>query len=627
VSDPGSLPNRLSAVRSPWQRVRARLGTLSAFSISAIVHVLVVFVLFANIVFLNTRPSQRKSTLALSTPPESVPVDLRSVQQDVRPEDVDSVIIRSPIVLPAEHKSGVPPALSIDFRDFGPPPAELGTGAVASLDVLGLHSAGARPSGTGRIDSGPLAIGKIGGRGDYKQLTRHMTDRVVAGAQGYKGVLVVWLVDASISMRDDSQAIAERVWSVFEGIRAADLPVRMAVVYFGEQPSLWVQPTGDIDRAMRALISVPTDLSGHENVMNALDFCLDEFPRAAGVKQYICVLTDERGDDVGKLEGTLDRLRRAKVTVYVIGREAFLRRGAGGHERYFNEQARQMSAGVTVRGLCTPEPERAYIWPWWDYLPSGFGPYALSRIAVYTGGSYYMLGARVVADAEKQPNTPAPNRVDLRKGYAPQMMQYYRPALASLKTYRALLRNDKTYRRLQRVLDRWEQKRHWYRGYFERGEIDTLVGRCDERLTYLETLIKELNKGIVPDDRLKQMRQRRWVAHYDLCRASAAYGAWSFHQYKLRFITAKRERHPFRLWRFGHPSKKAISDSKGIEARLRQRLYDYCEFVIRRHPGTPWAYSAQLILDRPDAYLHSWSIVKYVPRDPSKPPPKGPPPI
>ncbi|MBN1628445.1 MAG: VWA domain-containing protein [Thermoleophilia bacterium] len=626
MSNPDPVFEQHSDLRTPWQRLADRVATLSAFSASAILHIVLIFVIFANVALIKMGQRPRRSELDVTTQSQTLPVDLTPPQTNVDPSDLDEVIIKSPFVSPTEQKLDPSMAMFASLQDFGPGPISADEGLGSLLDVISVPGPTRGSSGGSmRIVAAPDL--NVGVRGNYTQITRNATDQIVAEAEGYKGVLVVWLIDASISMRDDAQSIAERVWDVFSGIRAAKLPVRMGVVYFGEKPTLFVKPTDDVDRTMRALIGVPTDMSGQENVMEAIDYCLDQFRAGSDVKRYICLLTDECGDDTDKVESTLTRLRQEKVTVYVMGREAFLRHGGGGHEAYFDDDTREMRTGVTVRGLCTPEEERAYVWPWWDYLPAGFGPYALSRVAVYTGGSYYMLGAKVVDDKPEPRTTAAAQRVDPKKGYDPMMMQYYRPDLSSAKTYAARLKNDTIYLHLQRILDRWESKRHWYRGYFQKAEIDTLIERCDDRLDYVEGIIADLNKDLVPDDELQKLRERRWVAHYDLCRASAAYAAWQFHQCKLRFYKAKEENHPFRLWTFGWPPITALADNKGIEERLRRRLFAYCEFVIRRHPGTPWAYAAQLVLDHPDSYLRTSTIVEYVPRDPSLPPPEGPPPI
>lgn len=619
---PSMNMNDVPLERSRWQRLADRLSMLSAFSASAILHLVVLFIVFGNIVLLKLGSDETAGKLDVH---QFESFDVRVEPEPVvKPEDMDEVIIKSPVVTPQEFRSETLPVVNPAFVEPG------GALDTDRFEGPGISDVIALPTGRALSD---VAVGgsnipfvRVGFSGTYTEITRHATDLMVASAKGYRGVALFWLIDASISMRDDAEAIAQRVWDVFNGIRVADLPIRMGVVYFGEEPKLWVQLTDDVDHVMRALVAVPLDKSGRENVMRALDYCVDRFPTGSAIKRYICVLTDERGDDVERVEPTLSRLQRAGITVYVMGRESFLRREGGGHEQYFDEETRQMRVGVTDRGLCTPEPEQASVWPWWDYVPSGFGPYALSRIAVYTGGSFYMLRAKTVETRER-PTPTAAKRVNLAEGYDPQMMQYYRPDLSSVRTYRTRLANGEVYKNLQRILDRWEPRRHWYRGYFERGELDTLIQRCENHLDFLEDLIKEFDRNLVPDARLQRMEDRRWVAHYDLARASASYAAWNFHQMRLRFILAKNERFPWRLLQLQHPRPEAISDERGIENRLRQRLFEHCQFVIDRHPGTPWAYAAQLMLDSPNSYLRSWSIGEYVPPDPTRPPPAGPPPI
>jgi hypothetical protein len=346
------------------------------------------------------------------------------------------------------------------------------------------------------------------------------------------------------------------------------------------------------------------------------------------------------------------------VPVYVIGREAFFGTDYG-HEEYFDEDTRMMMVGYTNRGPETAQPESAYFSNWWGNIASGFGPYALSRLAVYSGGSYYLLSAKVVdirrkgksATATPSPEaatapartpeaaatpvarpaaasapkpgpspTAGPQRFDYTKGYDPAVLQYYRPDLASKAAYLSNLKNSEAWQRLQKIIDRWRTNQHPIPGYFERFQIDDMIRRYDDLGDLAEEMLQEFAKGTVPAKELQQMTDRRWVGHYDLARLGLYWASWSYYETRLRLLAAKRERHPYRYWQFSGPAIPAFSDAR--EKQLRQRVVDCCQFVMERHAGTPWGYAAQYFYDTIAGRFHTSSIVEYV--HPTDPRYKGP---
>ena len=109
------------------------------------------------------------------------------------------------------------------------------------------------------------------------------------------------------------------------------------------------------------------------------------------------------------------RPSKAKVPVYVLGSQAIFGR-AEGYMNYTDPKTKQVFYGLPVRQgpeSVMLEQIRLPFWydgPQYDILESGFGPYALSRLAGATGGIYFIT------------------RFDTRRmGFDPARMREYKP--------------------------------------------------------------------------------------------------------------------------------------------------------------------------------------------------------
>lgn len=251
-------------------------------------------------------------------------------------------------------------------------------------------------------------------------------------------VQIVWLMDASVSMNVDRQEVAERLYPFYKEMALRDKteaqPLLSAVVRFGAKPEELVKTTRNFDVVTKAVAAVQDDPSGLENVMTAVQFCLRQYSRWKGTL-IIVVWTDESGDDILKLEETIAMCRQQDAIVHVVGPNAVFGSERGTH------LWRDAGTGFTFqlpvkRGPETSLPERLMLpyWhgfqfppammngnlvgqdlPWYggsmrEGLLSGFGPYALTRLALQTGGTFTVLnrpGDRVVATLDQlRPYTP-----------------------------------------------------------------------------------------------------------------------------------------------------------------------------------------------------------------------------
>lgn len=262
------------------------------------------------------------------------------------------------------------------------------------------------PSGssTGSATNPPTlrAAGSL--RGALDQVSQR-----IRGELAESDLLVVWLLDASHSLVDDRQRIAQYLPLFYEelssGRDSSQHQLANAVVAFGARIKERIGPTDFGPKVARAVEKLPVDPSGKEMVFTAIATCIDKYhARRQGEQLMIVVWTDETGDDDHQLEHTLGLCQRTGTTVHVVGPSAVLGANSGLHS-FSDVKTRRVFQLPVVRGPDAAFPERIAADYWFsDFGPqrfpawqggaqlkgiaSGFSPYALTRLTRLTGGHY-----------------------------------------------------------------------------------------------------------------------------------------------------------------------------------------------------------------------------------------------
>lgn len=302
------------------------------------------------------------------------------------------------------------------------------------------------PSTTESIKS---AEGVVAALGPIEQAIR---DEVKQG-----NTLVVWLMDASISLQLNRHLLAGRLEEFQKSLGMATRKQALAkrdsahqlfnsVVAFGQGVNEIQAPVNVGLRAVDKLKRVDNDPSGIENTMSAINQVVNRYRRIRprDERMLIVLLTDESGDDGIRVEETVQNCRHHGVAVHVIGPTAVM--GLQEGSQLWTSAANQRFLLRVKRGPETCLPERAFL-PYWhevqlsawrpdvrpaDQVPwyggeyregvlSGFGPYTLTRLALQTGGSYTLFD----------------QREDAR--YQPDRMRPYLPEYGSLGEYQAAI--------------------------------------------------------------------------------------------------------------------------------------------------------------------------------------------
>lgn len=541
-----------------------------------------------------------------------------------------------------------------------------GGGAGGGLGLLGPDSAwkksgGKLPGGGGSVARRRAANGGVVAAGDANQAV----DNVLKGIQGEldKGdVLVCWLIDASLSLADDRQVIATRVEPFFRKIEAQD-PKKShrllnSVVGFSDTTWEVIKPTNFSSQIVEAIRNLPLATSGVENVMSAVDQCVEQYGRKWKGGFVIVVWTDESGDDILYLEQVIQKCKRRGVLVSVVGPTAVLGSEQGRHH-WVDKGTGYAFLLPIKRGPDTSIPERLLL-PYWHDSPlapwiqngviaasgtpwyggphregllSGVGPYALTRLALETGGTFTLLDRK---------EDRGPFQWDVMKRYLPD----YASASEYLDTVSAKpLRKAvsaavmATYQDLNLIPPAMAFVLHRYpnypypvvRPYYTPDQFRALLR---EEVPRQQVLVQATNRLIeqalaqFPTDGMEAEysaeRSLRWRAWYDLTRGRLL--AMSVRQ--LEYVLACEK-----LFEYGtlkpetnhvvlKPSPRYLAGSR-IEPRAREafRLLTRC---AEQNAGTPWAMLAKWELAH-ELGIEIEQVVVPVPQPSGPAPPPDPP--
>lgn len=455
-------------------------------------------------------------------------------------------------------------------------------------------------------------------------------DGVTSGIRGELtdgDVLVVWLLDASISLLDDRQRVAERLEPFYQEIaqRSAGEEHRLmsAVVSFGAGYEELVPPTearraGRVVAAVRDLALDPTGL---ENVFTAVEEVVRKYRKKTRGALMVVVWTDESGDDIARLEQTIAACRQAGAVVSVVGPTAVFGREEGAH-LYRHPDVGEVYLPVK-KGPDTPLPERlrlpywyatalrineddppqriSHLPPWMrdggiqlETLASGFGPYALTRLARETGGTFTILD---------RPGDRGPFRLEALRPYVPE----YGPLEEYVTTAQ-----EKPLRRavLAAVRHTFEHENLgqppmlFFGSYRQPGafrndlkrtlpDIDREVARI---AAVVETALAEFGPTGMEREFVAEYSPR-WRAWHDLTRGRLLAMNVRLTEYRqvcdLLLTRGFLDDETNNVVLAPYPQLRG-SESIVAQAREAERLLKRC---VEEHPGTPWAYLAERELD------------------------------
>lgn len=422
----------------------------------------------------------------------------------------------------------------------------------------------------------------------------------IASSLKERQTLVVWLFDASQSLNDRRDAIADRFENVYkqlqqmgaydkdengEGTRINGLYT--AVASYQEQTALMTpQPVEDVAAVVDAVRKItPDPNTPKENVFSAVRLVMnkfDTFHRHEGRwNKLIFIITDEKGeneDAAANLEEDINIAKRMQFRIYVAGNAAVFGQEKGLYSwRYEDGFVEQLpidqgpeSAFPTVLQL-----------PYWGSgqvkMSAGYGPYALTRLTAETGGMYLITE----------------DTTSVR--FDPAVMREYMPEYDPIREIEAAIKQHPAKFALVETARQT---------YLDSIPFPTLVfnGESDNQL---RTELTDGQKGMVESlywvdrmyDMLKQgsqargsLTEPRWRASFDL--AMGRLLAMKVRLKGYNMMLAQMKSTPRQFTQPGYNEWKLVASGNidtGPEARkAADEARTMLKKVIDENPGTPW---------------------------------------
>jgi hypothetical protein len=627
---------------SPWKQVLQSKESRS-YVISTAVHAIILLVLAAWI--LPELPATNLSEIITVLPSVVEDNGIESVDFDAETdEDKDD-----PALDPVEANA-VP--LTIQPNVFDASEAG-GLQSITATQDAPRKSDTAADSNTGPGSSEPAAEPREAKVSQAKSV-EGATDAIIESIKAKlleRDMAVIWLMDRSVSMQRQRNMLADRLEGYLQEVhetRTDESHTLMhIVVAFGARPEKLTVTTvpGKALAAIRKDYGL--DATGLENVFSAIEWSEEQFVQKNGKnrsKNLMCVVcTDESGDDYLRLERTIQICRNSRLEVSVIGPSAVLGQMQGYHA--FQAEDDRVYYLPVVRGPDTALRQRLRLpywfrnvpanWdeskrgPWYgkspawqggsnlDAMLSGFGPYALTRLTMATGGNY------IVYD---RPSDSSPFRIDTLRPYLPD----YRSAdliqadLRERPLRVAVLKAVEAAHKLNLQPPRLDYGvRFGGPFYYTAQEFQARLGselasekrKAEVAVRDIDELIRVFENRVVVG-LYEQETSPRWQAWHDLTygrliAARTRYRAFVDFAPRLRPGTLKSSTNGLTI-HAARPSRVERT-TRGEDAK---RILKRC---IDAHPNTPWFHLAQRELAHDFGFAVQERAVIRVPRNRGRP--------
>ena len=423
---------------------------------------------------------------------------------------------------------------------------------------------------------------------------------------------VIWLFDASISLSKQREDIRDRFEKIIQeiGMNSFSHSIKHTICSFGSSLSIInSNPTNDKDILYRSIDSIVLDETGIENIFGSIEQLCKQYKTT---RNMIVVFTDEVGDDLNLLDKTVVEARRKGTRIYVVGPPAPF--GLSSIQFKYvdpdpkfdqNEKWVEINQGPETLFKMTLDLHSLPIDE--SGLDSGFGPYALSKICVDTGGIYFAVHPnRNENQVSKKEISPLSSYISVFFDNA--VMKKYSP------DYRSILlqtKENQTHKIKTALLNACKipvqinnnQKTNftaYTEGEFveQLNEAQKYSAKIEPQIDRIYTILKEV------EPQSKSLDEKRWLASYNLAMGRILATKCRIELYNAMLAEAKtglQKNDPKNnLWNLEFDAEFTTKSSqlqKSYVAAIK-----YLQSIVSDFPDTPWALVAQNELDTPMGY-------------------------
>lgn len=449
--------------------------------------------------------------------------------------------------------------------------------------------------------------------------------------------LVVWFFDQSGSLQRRREEIRDRFERIYrelgivdaanqerdeqEKTKRADEPLLTSIFSFGDRVSqLTDKPTADMQEIRRVIDSIQMDPTGNEKTFSALYLAAEKYKsyrtsRAAqGPERNVIFIavTDERGDDIDGLEATIKECRKFAIPVYVVGVPAPFGREFN-YIKYVDPDPKFDQTPQWAQVDQGPEslmPERVKLGYRDNFyeepvMDSGFGPYALSRLAYETGGIYFTVHPNRQFNKRVTRGEIDPFASDLQYFFDPEIMAKYRPDYVSQEDY-VKKAKESPLRQILLQASRMAavETLQAPRTRFVRRDEPSLVNElttAQQLAARLEPQLATLAQVLQPGQDVRDRETSpRWLAGYDLAVGTVLAHKVRAEAYNAMLAKAKRGM-PFddpknNTWILRPANEVTVGSKLEKEAQSAREIL---AAVAQQHTGTPWSVLAKRELANP----------------------------
>ncbi|MEX2187454.1 MAG: VWA domain-containing protein [Pirellulales bacterium] len=591
-----------------------------AWAISLLVNV---SILVALALFGTSTPTTR-SLVTYMEPEEDIPLEEEIiVPQEFAFSEVPVDEIGAQSVDGATMAASLAPILD-EVSDVPTPPEPLETSLVSEMKVDFHDERVVEATGLTQSDRhivrGAAGVGTTGAMGAIDRITHE----ILISLQQRK-TMVIWAFDSTVSLSQQRKQLHDRMDRIYAELGAIeasanpafaqhdDKPLLTSVYAFGKTVESQIKvPTDNLAEIKMAIKNIPIDRSGQEHAFEAVYAAAEAAKRYAYDRNVlIIVFTDEVGDDQSRADDTIKLCRKFHMPVYVVGVPAPFGRNETEMKWIDPDPAYDQTPqwGRVEQGPESRFPEvvklhfvnaRAD-----EPMDSGYGPYALTRLSVETGGIYFSVhpnrDMRHAISREETANLSA----HLKYFFDPDAMRRYQPDYVSDGEYQKLLNENKARQALVQAasLQGWITPLSGPALHFPKRDDADLARKLTEAqkaAAKLEPVIGGLYSTLkIGEADRPKLDSPRWQAGYDLAMGRVLAAKVRTEAYNAMLAKAK-------TMKFKNPKNDTWdlepADTIDVGSALEKdavKAKEYLDRVVANHPGTPWAMLAAKELETP----------------------------